>query len=92
MSGAQFSNASTGDKPADPYKEKNYDNSLSVKDKVDGLVSFIKECRFGMMTTRQAQTGLLVSRCMALAGEVRFRSGGLLTEKGEDPEENLTES
>lgn len=70
MSGEQFSNADTGSKAADPYKEKNYQNNLSVKDKVEGLIQFIEGCKFGMMTTRQAQTGLLVSRCMALAGKV----------------------
>ncbi|KAI9882963.1 MAG: Transcription initiation protein spt3 [Watsoniomyces obsoletus] len=69
MSGEQFSNAETGSKAADPYKEKNYQNDLSVKDKVEGLIEFIEGCKFGMMTTRQAQTGLLVSRCMALAGK-----------------------
>ena len=71
MSGKEFSNADTGSKPADPYKEKNYEE-VSVKQKVEDLVAFIEKCQFSMMTTRQAQTGLLVSRCMALAGKVRL--------------------
>ncbi len=69
MSGEQFSNADTGDKHPDPYK-KTYQNDLPVKQKVEDLINFIDGCKFGMMTTRQAQTGLLVSRCMALAKRV----------------------
>lgn len=64
-----FSNADTGDKPADPYKEKNY-QEVPLKEKVEGLVQFISNCKFGMMTTRIADTGLLTSRCMALAAKV----------------------
>ena len=64
-----FSNADTGDKPADPYKEKNY-QEVPLKEKVEGLVQFITNCKFGMMTTRIADTGLLTSRCMALAAKV----------------------
>ena len=64
-----FSNADTGNKPADPYKAKNIDEP-QLKDKIEDLVSFIEACKFGMMTTRIASSGLLVSRCMALAGKV----------------------
>jgi hypothetical protein len=64
-----FSNADTGSKPADPYKQKNLDNHASLRDKVEDLVQFIDSSKFGMMTTR-AQNGLLVSRCMALAAKV----------------------
>lgn len=64
-----FSNADTGSKPADPYKAKNADET-SVKEKVDDLVAFIDACKFGMMTTRIESSGLLVSRCMALAAKV----------------------
>ncbi|KAI9823978.1 MAG: hypothetical protein M1826_007571 [Phylliscum demangeonii] len=67
MSTKQFSNTDTGAKPADPYKEKNIDHA-SVKEKVEDLAAFVKGCKYGMMTTRQGKTGLLVSRCMALAG------------------------
>lgn len=70
--GADFSNADTGSKTADPYKAKNLDTDASVKEKVEDLGNFIDGCKFGMMTTRQDKTGHLVSRCMALAGRVSF--------------------
>jgi len=63
---ASFSNTNTGNKHADPYKEKNLDN-VSIKEKVDGLSEFISACKFGMLTTRNSSTGYLSSRCMALA-------------------------
>ena len=68
-SGMSFSNADTGNKPADPYKAKNIDEP-QLKENIEDLVSFIEACKFGMMTTRIASSGLLVSRCMALAGKV----------------------
>ena len=64
-----FSNADTGSKPADPYKEKNLDN-VSIKEKVEDLSEFVTACKFGMMTTRDGSSGALVSRCMALAAKV----------------------
>lgn len=64
-----FSNADTGNKAADPYKEKNID-PVSLEDKVEGLSEFITSCKFGMMTTRHASSGALMSRCMALAAKV----------------------
>jgi len=69
MSDNTFSNADTGNKPADPYKEKNLEHP-ELKEKVEDLVSFISSQKFGMMTTRIASSGLLTSRCMALAGKV----------------------
>lgn len=66
-----FSNTNTGDKPADPYKEKNIDHA-SIKDKVEDLSEFITSCKFGMMTTRDGSSGALVSRCMALAAKVLY--------------------
>ncbi|KAL8701429.1 MAG: hypothetical protein Q9201_004913 [Fulgogasparrea decipioides] len=63
-----FSNADTGDKPADPYKAVNK-TEPELKEKVEDLVSFIESCKFGMMTTRIESSGLLVSRCMALAAK-----------------------
>lgn len=66
-----FSNADTGDKPADPYKQKNQ-QEVPLKEKVEGLVQFITSCKFGMMTTRIADTGMLTSRCMALAAKVNL--------------------
>ena len=64
-----FSNTDTGDKPADPYKEQNK-NETSLKEKVQDLVAFMEKCKFAMMTTRIGSSGLLVSRCMALAAKV----------------------
>ena len=66
---ASYSNTDTGSKPADPYKEKNFQEP-DLKVKVEDLVAFIEHCKFGMMTTRVASTGLLTSRCMALAAKV----------------------
>jgi len=63
-----FSNADTGNKVADPYKEKNIEQP-SLKDKVEDLVAFIDKCKFCMMTTRIDSSGLLASRCMALAAK-----------------------
>ncbi|KAI9809221.1 MAG: hypothetical protein M1825_002512 [Sarcosagium campestre] len=68
MSGAKFSNADTGDKHADPYTVKNLEET-SLKEKVEGLISFVEKSQFAMMTTRQGESGLLVSRAMALAGK-----------------------
>jgi len=68
-----FSNTNTGDKPADPYKEKNIDDA-SIKDKVEDLSEFVSACKFGMMTTRDGSSGALVSRCMALAAK---ENGGI---------------
>ncbi|PHH86548.1 hypothetical protein CDD83_10072 [Cordyceps sp. RAO-2017] len=68
-----FSNTSVGDKPADPYKKANLDDA-DVKTKVTDLVDFVKACKFGMMTTHEASTSHLVSRCMALAAT---ESGGI---------------
>lgn len=62
-----FSNASTGDKAADPYKQANKDEA-DVRTKVQDLGNFITSCKYGMMTTKSAGSGgRLVSRCMALA-------------------------
>ena len=64
-----FSNTDTGNKPADPYKEKNY-SEPDTKTKIEDLIKFIEANKFGMMTTRIASSGLLTSRCMALAAKV----------------------
>lgn len=64
-----FSNTSTGDKPADPYKKANQEE-VSLQTKIEDLTEFINKAKFGMMTTRGPSTGNLVSRCMALAATV----------------------
>jgi len=67
----QFSNANTGDKPADPFKTANLDNDVSLAQKIEDLNEFVSSCKFGMMTTRDAnKSGNLVSRCMALVATV----------------------
>ncbi|KAL1872803.1 hypothetical protein VTK73DRAFT_1274 [Phialemonium thermophilum] len=68
-SGQGFSNASTGSKPADPYKQANTDSEVTTEQKIEDLVAFISNIKYGMMTTRDAKTGHLVSRAMALAGQ-----------------------
>ena len=70
LSNMSFSNTNVpDDKPADPYKATNLTNP-DLKEKVEDLVSFIESCKFGMMTTRIESSGLLTSRCMALAAKV----------------------
>lgn len=64
--------SSTTHKHADPYKQKNLDLDTNLKEKVEGLVSFAEGLKFGLMTTRQNESGMLVSRCMAVAGRVCF--------------------
>lgn len=66
-----YSTTDTGDKPADPYKEKNVDEP-GAKEKIEDLVQFVEKNKFCMMTTKISSSGLLASRCMALAGKVRL--------------------
>jgi len=66
-----FSNTSTGDAPADPYKKANLDDDVPLSQKVEKLAEFITACKFGMMTTRDSGSPHLVSRCMALAAKER---------------------
>lgn len=64
-----YSNTDTGDKTADPYKAKNLDQP-SLKEKVEGLSTFISNSKFGMLTTRIEGSKLLTSRAMAVAAQV----------------------
>ncbi|KAI1084894.1 hypothetical protein F5B20DRAFT_523602 [Whalleya microplaca] len=66
---ASFSNTNTGNKSADPYYNKNIDTNASLKEKVEGVTKFASSCKFGMMTTRDVNSGKLISRCMAIAGK-----------------------
>ena len=76
MSGQQhFSNADTGSKTADPYTKENADNSSSLEEKVVALSGFMNTSKFGMMTTRDSKSGHLISRCMAMAAQVRITIG-----------------
>lgn len=72
MTSTHASNTSgvTAHKHADPYKQKNLDLDTNLKEKVEGLVSFVEGLKFGLMTTRQNESGMLVSRCMAVAAKV----------------------
>ncbi|KAL8842922.1 MAG: hypothetical protein Q9170_000326 [Blastenia crenularia] len=63
-----YSNTDTGSNPADPYKATNK-TEPALKEKIEDLTNFISSCKFGMMTTRIESTGLLASRCMALAAK-----------------------
>jgi len=58
---------------SDPYTSKNKDEP-GTEEKINALNDFVKSSKFGMMTTRIADSGLLVSRCMALAAQ---ESGGI---------------
>jgi len=69
MASKQFSNTSTGDAPADPYKAANKDEA-DLDQKVSDFVNFATDTKFGMMTTRTADSGDLVSRAMAIAATV----------------------
>jgi hypothetical protein len=64
-----YSNADTGSKPADHYKEKSLEKP-PLKDEVEDPVAFVDKCKFCMMTTRMGSGRLLISCCMALAAEV----------------------
>jgi hypothetical protein len=70
MSSSQIS-TSSGSKPVDPYKARNYDPHAPVQEKIEDLVKFIKEVKYGMLTTKASNSELLSSRAMALAGTVR---------------------
>ncbi len=64
-----FSNTDTGSKTADPYTKKNIEEP-SLKEKIEDLSDFVDKHKFCMMTTRIASSGLLASRCMAVAAKV----------------------
>lgn len=70
---ASFSNTDTGNKSSGPYYDKNVDNEVPLKEKIEAVSKFVSSCKFGMMTTRDPSNQKLVSRCMAIAGKV---SGG----------------
>ena len=55
----------------DPYKQKNKEDDITLQEKIDDLSNFMTACKYAMMTTHDAETGKLVSRCMAIAAKVR---------------------
>jgi hypothetical protein len=62
-------NTSTGNQPVDPYKSKSAEDP-PLEQKIEDLVDFISETKYGMLTTKMSDSDLLTSRCMALAGKV----------------------
>lgn len=75
---SSYSNADTGSKPADPYKQKNLDNA-SLKDKVQDLTTFIEKTKLCLMTTLVADTTKLATRAMALVATVSNHSEALIS-------------
>jgi hypothetical protein len=69
---AHQSNPTQG-KHTDPYKDANVDTGVSLEQKIRDLSTFMTNCKFAMMTTRDAASGNLVSRCMALAAQASLR-------------------
>ncbi|KAF2402261.1 hypothetical protein EJ06DRAFT_490520 [Trichodelitschia bisporula] len=59
---------SSSEPHSDPYLDKNLEDP-PLRRKIADLQSFIRATKFCMMTTREDSSGLLVSRCMALAAE-----------------------
>ncbi|KAJ5682641.1 hypothetical protein N7462_005806 [Penicillium macrosclerotiorum] len=68
MSAKATINTSTGSHSVDPYKSQNFEDT-PLPQKVEDLVDFISQIKFGMLTTRQSEGEYLTSRCMALAGK-----------------------
>ena len=63
-------NTNTGNHPVDPYKTQNFEDP-PLPQKIEELVEFINQVKFGMLTTKQSEGEFLASRCMALAATVR---------------------
>ncbi|EAU39250.1 conserved hypothetical protein [Aspergillus terreus NIH2624] len=61
-------NTSTGNQSVDPYKSKSAEDP-PLEQKIEDLVDFISETKYGMLTTKMSDSDLLTSRCMALAGK-----------------------
>jgi hypothetical protein len=62
-------NTTTGNHSVDPYKTQNLEDP-PLAQKVQELVDFITQVKFGMLTTKQSEGDYLASRCMALAATV----------------------
>ncbi|KAK0743944.1 putative BLI-3 blue-light-inducible Bli-3 protein [Schizothecium vesticola] len=99
MAQQPLSHSNDGGKPADPYKAANLDQDITLAQKIEDLSHFISGCKFGMMTTRDAnKSGNLVSRCMALVAknggiDLLFHcnnESGKTNDLSEDPHVNLS--
>lgn len=76
----------TGTHSVDPYKAQNLEDP-PLPQKIEELVDFISEVKFGMLTTHQSEGEYLASRCMSLAGKV----GNLYPQRASsNPEVQLT--
>ncbi|KAJ5578401.1 Bli-3 protein [Penicillium hispanicum] len=73
MSANATINTSTGNQPVDPYKTQNFEDP-PLPQKIEELVDFISEVKFGMLTTKQSDGEFLTSRCMALTAK---ENGGI---------------
>lgn len=63
-------NTAGGTQPLDPYTAKSLEDP-PLPEKIEDMVNFISEMKYGMLTTKMSTEGdLLESRCMALAGQV----------------------
>lgn len=69
MSAAPSIGTSTGQHAVDPYKTQNFEDP-PLPQKIEELVDFISEVKFGMLTTKQSDGEYLASRCMALTAQV----------------------
>ncbi|OKP06369.1 Protein bli-3 [Penicillium subrubescens] len=65
-------NTPTGTHSVDPYKTQNAEDP-PLPQKVQDLVDFITQVKYGMLTTKQSEGDYLASRCMALAATVRTK-------------------
>ncbi|CAI7666440.1 hypothetical protein N7533_009754 [Penicillium manginii] len=73
MSANATINTETGSHSVDPYKTQNFEDPPLIQ-KIEELVEFITQVKFGMLTTKQSDGEFLTSRCMALAGK---ENGGI---------------
>lgn len=76
----------SGNQPVDPYKSKSAEDP-PLAQKVEDLVDFISESKYGMLTTKMSDSELLTSRCMALAGKVsnHYLPGSLSSRQNKGP-------
>lgn len=73
---------STGVQPVDPYVAKGHED-LPLSQKMEDLVKFMNDVKYGMLTTQTSGSELLTSRCMALAATVCINNARLMNEMEE---------
>ncbi|KAJ5901813.1 hypothetical protein N7495_002341 [Penicillium taxi] len=61
-------NTTTGNRPVDPFTAQSSEDP-PLPQKIEDLVDFISEVKFGMLTTKQSDGPFLTSRSMALAAK-----------------------